>query len=181
MHFVSADHCILELVDPETREPVEMSDRAIGEMVFTFIDWEGGPFMRYALGDLIQIFTEPCTCGWPEMRFKILGRADDMLIVKGVNIYPAALKSVVGEFEPKTTGALRILLDGPGPLVTPPLRIQVEYGKKEMDREEKHTLANELSDAIRDRLRVNPSIELVPPYSLPRESGKTSFIKIEQK
>jgi phenylacetate-CoA ligase len=181
MHFVSADHCILELVDPETREPVEMSDRAIGEMVFTFIDWEGGPFMRYALGDLIQIFTEPCTCGWPEMRFKILGRADDMLIIKGVNIYPAALKSVVGEFEPKTTGALRILLDGPGPLVTPPLRIQVEYGNAEMDGEEKHTLANELSDTIRDRLRVNPSIELVPPYSLPRKSGKTSIIKIEQK
>jgi phenylacetate-CoA ligase len=158
-----------------------MSDRAIGEMVFTFIDWEGGPFMRYALGDLIQIFTEPCTCGWPEMRFKILGRADDMLIIKGVNIYPAALKSVVGEFEPKTTGALRILLDGPGPLVTPPLRIQVEYGNAEMDGEEKHTLANELSDTIRDRLRVNPSIELVPPYSLPRKSGKTSIIKIEQK
>jgi phenylacetate-CoA ligase len=104
-----------------------------------------------------------------------------MLIVKGVNIYPAALKSVVGEFEPKTTGALRILLDGPGPLVTPPLRIQVEYGNAEMDGEEKHTLANELSDTIRDRLRVNPSIELVPPYSLPRKSGKTSIIKIEQK
>jgi phenylacetate-CoA ligase len=179
MHFVSPDHCVLELVDPQTQEPVAMTDGAIGEMVFTFLDWEGGPFMRYALGDLIQIFTEPCACGWPEMRFKILGRADDMLISKGVNIYPAAIKSVVGEFVPGTTGALRIILDRPGPLVTPPLKLRIEYGQEDMTDEEKHNLVRDLTDIIRDRLRVNPQIELVAPQSLPREAGKTSLIVIE--
>jgi phenylacetate-CoA ligase len=178
MHFVSWDHCILELVDPETRKPMDMEDGAIGEMVFTFIGWEGGPFMRYALGDLIQIFTKPCACGWPEIRFKILGRADDMLIIKGVNIYPAALKSVVGEFAPRTTGVLRIILNGPGPLVTPPLKIKVEYGAGDMTAEEKHRLKEELTQHIRDQLRVNPFIELLPPQSLPRESGKTSLIEV---
>jgi phenylacetate-CoA ligase len=167
MHFVSPDHCVLELVDPETKDPVDMRDGAVGEMVFTFIGWEGGPFMRYALGDLIQIFTAPCACGWPEMRFKIMGRADDMLIVKGVNIYPAALK--------------RVLLDRPGPLVTPPLRVRVEYGTRDMTDEEKHKLKDELSAQIRDQLRVNPHIELVPPRSLPREAGKTSLIEIREK
>lgn len=181
MHFVSPDHCVLELVDPETRQPVEMSHGAIGEMVFTFIGWEGGPFMRYALGDLIQIFTEPCACGWPGMRFKIMGRADDMLIIKGVNIYPAALKSVVGEFIPRTTGALRILIDSPGPLVVPPLKVRVEYGAENMSAEDKHTLAEEMTNDIRERLRVTPAIELVPPFSLPRESGKTALIEIEKK
>jgi len=180
MHFVSPDHCVLELVDPETKMPIAMTDRAIGEMVFTFIGWEGGPFMRYALGDLIQIFTEPCACGWPEMRFKIMGRADDMLIIKGVNIYPAALKSVVGEFVPRTTGALRILLDRPGPLVTPPLIVKVEYGSGDMTGEEKHKLKEELTAQIRDQLRVNPQIEMVPPQSLPRKAGKTSLIVIEK-
>jgi len=180
MHFVSPDHCVLELVDPETKMPIAMTDRAIGEMVFTFIGWEGGPFMRYALGDLIQIFTEPCACGWPEMRFKIMGRADDMLIIKGVNIYPAALKSVVGEFVPRTTGALRILLDRPGPLVTPPLIVKVEYGSGDMIGEEKHKLKEELTAQIRDQLRVNPQIEMVPPQSLPRKAGKTSLIVIEK-
>ncbi len=180
MHFVSQDHCVLELLDPETRKPVEISNGAIGEMVFTFIGWEGGPFMRYALGDLIQIFTEPCTCGWPEMRFKILGRADDMLIIKGVNIYPAALKNVVGEFTPRTTGALRILLKSPGPLVAPPLKVRVEYGAQDMTDEDKHRLAKEMTDVIRDRLRVQALIELVPPFSLPRESGKTPLIEIEK-
>jgi phenylacetate-CoA ligase len=180
MHFVSWDHCILELVDPETRKPMDMEDGAIGEMVFTFIGWEGGPFMRYALGDLIQIFTKPCACGWPEIRFKILGRADDMLIIKGVNIYPAALKSVVGEFAPRTTGALRIILNGPGPLVTPPLKIKVEYGAGDMTAEEKHRLKEELTQHIRHQLRVNPLIELLPPQSLPRESGKTSLIEVRE-
>lgn len=180
MHFVSRDHCVLELVDPETREPLEITDGIVGEMVFTFIGWEGGPFMRYALGDLIQVFTEPCPCGWPEMRFKILGRADDMLIVKGVNIYPAALKDVVGEFIPTVTGALRILLARPGPLVKPPLRVQVEYGSAEMSAEEKLGLKQKLADLMSERLRVRPSIELIPPLSLPRESGKTTLIEIEE-
>jgi len=181
MHFVSPDHCILELVDPATKEPVAMIDDAVGEMVFTFIGWEGGPFMRYALGDLIQIFTQPCACGWPELRFKILGRADDMLIIKGVNLYPAAIKSVVGEFVPRTTGALRIVLDQPGPLVKPPLRLKVEYGVGGMTDEEKHELREELTAHIRDQLRVSPHIDLVPPQSLPREAGKTGLIEIREK
>jgi phenylacetate-CoA ligase len=181
MHFVSPDHCILEIVDSETKDPVEITDGAVGEMVFTFIGWEGAPFMRYALGDLIQIFTQPCQCGWPEMRFKILGRTDDMLIIKGVNIYPAALKGVVGEFMPRTTGVLRIVLDGPGPLVKPPLRIRVEYGSEDMSADEKNNLIQEITDHIRNQLRVTPFIELVPPHSLPRESGKTSLVEIKER
>ena len=180
MHFVSADHCILELVDPQTKAPVEITHGAMGEMVFTFIGWEGGPFMRYALGDLIQIFTDTCSCGWPEMRFKILGRADDMLIIKGVNLYPSALKEVVGEFEPRTTGALRILLDEPGPLVKPPLKILIEYGFQDPGEEDKNKLINEISEVIKSRLRISPDIELVKPSSLPRESGKTSLIEIKK-
>jgi phenylacetate-CoA ligase len=180
MHFISADHCVLELVDPQTKDPIEISHGALGEMVFSFIGWEGGPFMRYALGDLIQIYTEACSCGWPEVRFKILGRADDMLIIKGVNLYPSALKRLVGELEPRTTGALRILLEQPGPLVKPPLKICIEYGFKDISAKDKHKLKAELTQLIKDRLRVSPDIELVPPFSLPRESGKISLIEIKK-
>ncbi len=177
MHFISPDHCILELIDPETKKPVEMVEGAIGEMVFTFIGWEGGPFLRYVLGDMLQIFTKPCECGFPGIRFKIMGRGDDMLIVKGVNIYPAAIKDVISHFHPRTTGALKILLDRPGPLVKPPLRLKVEYGEgvKEVERE---TLKEELRKYIREDLRVNPEIELVPPDSIPRETGSTGKLKL---
>jgi phenylacetate-CoA ligase len=180
MHFVSQDHCVLELVHPQTKEPIEMADGAVGEMVFTFIGWEGGPFMRYALGDLIEVLTGACPCGWPEMRFKILGRADDMLIVKGVNVYPAAIKAVVGDFVPKTTGAFRIILKQPGPLVKPPLQLRIECGADNMSTAEKKNLVRELSNCLQNRLRVKPSIELLPPFTLPRTSGKMSLIEIEQ-
>ena len=180
MHFVSADHCVLELVDPQTKEPVEKTDGAIGEMVFTFIGWEGGPFMRYALGDLIQVFKKTCECGWPDVRFKILGRSDDMLIIKGVNLYPSALKGLVAELEPRTTGALRIILEQPGPLAKPPLKVCIEYGIDDLSPEDKQQLKSELTERITTRLRVRPDIELVPPFSLPRESGKTALIEIKK-
>ena len=127
MHFVSEDHCLLELVDPKDRTPIPLAEGAIGEMVFTFLDWRGGPFMRYALGDSLQVWTSPCVCGKPGIRFKILGRSDDMLTVKGVNVYPQAIAAVIARFRPQLTGAFRIRLDHPGPQVRPPLRLRVEH------------------------------------------------------
>ena len=103
-----------------------------------------------------------------------------MLIIKGVNLYPAAIKSLVGEFVPLTTGALRIILDAPGPMVTPPLKLKVEFGQPDMAEAQKQRLQQELTAAIRDRLRVAPSIELVPPQSLPRKAGKTALITIKK-
>jgi phenylacetate-CoA ligase len=102
-----------------------------------------------------------------------------MLIIKGVNLYPSALKGLVGELEPRTTGALRIILAKPGPLVKPPLKVRIEYGIKDISAEDKHILKTELTELIKERLRVNPDIELVPAFSLPRESGKTSLIEIK--
>jgi len=177
MHFISPDHCILELIDPETRNPVEMADEAIGEMVFTFIGWEGGPLLRYVLGDILQIFTKPCECGFPGIRFKILGRGDDMLIVKGVNIYPTALKDAIVRFHPMTTGALKILLEQPGPLVKPPLRLKVEYGMG-VKQNELQTLSDKIKMFIKDNLKVNPEIEWVPPDSIPIETGATGKVKL---
>jgi phenylacetate-CoA ligase len=177
MHFISPDHCILELIDPETKKPVEMVDGAIGELVFTFIDWEGGPFLRYILGDIIQVFTKPCECGFPGIRFKILGRGDDMLIVKGVNIYPSAIKDAVARFHPRTTGVLKILLEQPPPLVKPPLKLKVEHGLsvKETERE---TLKEEIRRYMQENLRATPDIELVPPGSIQVEKGETGKVKM---
>jgi len=177
MHFTSPDHCILELIDSETKKPVEIKDGAIGEMVFTFIGWEGGPFLRYVLGDMLQITTTPCECGFPGIRFKILGRGDDMLIVKGVNIYPSAIKEAVSRFHPKTTGVLKIVLDQPPPLVKPPLRVRVEYGSSVRE-EETEDLKKEMQKYIRETLRVTPEIDLVPPDSIQVEKGETGKVKM---
>jgi phenylacetate-CoA ligase len=177
MHFVSEDHCLLELVDPNTRQSIEMTHGAVGEMVFTFLDWEGGPFMRYALGDMLQVYTNPCTCGMPGIRFKIIGRADDMLIVKGVNVYPEAIQSALLKFSPEVTGIFRILLDGPGPLVKPPLRIRLEYGRG-VSEKDLPSLEEKIVAHFREQVRITPRLEWVPQGAIPREMKKTKFIEI---
>ena len=179
-HFVSEDYCLLELVDPKTKKSVEIEDGAAGEMVMTFLDWEGGPFMRYAYGDVLQVFTGPCQCGRTGIKFKIIGRADDMLIVKGINVYPEAIKREILKFHPEVTGYFRIVLDEPGPLVKPPLKIKVEYGPslrgKAIRSLEEHMLKN-----FKENLRISPKFIWVPPNSIPRETKKTKLIEVEGK
>jgi phenylacetate-CoA ligase len=179
LHLMSEDHCLLELVDPATKKSVEVENGAIGELTLTFLDWEGGPFMRYAYGDTIQVFTEPCHCGRTGIKFRITGRADDMLIVKGVNIFPEAIRRAILRFSPEVTGFFRILLDRPGPLVTPPLTIRLEYGttvKKEMI----PSLEDKMLKHFKEDLRVSPKFIWVPQDSIPRETKKTRLIEIEE-
>jgi phenylacetate-CoA ligase len=176
MHFVSEDHCLLELVDPKQRTPIALDEGAIGEMVFTFLDWRGGPFMRYALGDLLQVWTTPCPCGKPGIRFRILGRTDDMLIVKGMNVYPQAIAGVIARFRPQLTGVFRIRLDRPGPVVQPPLRLRVEHAGLEPGA--LADLEKQLMQEFRDSLRIGPSFEWLAPGEIPREAGKTRLVEV---
>lgn len=179
MHFISEDHCLLELVDPVTKKPLPVKDQAIGEMVFTFLDWEGGPFMRYSLGDILKVYLEPCRCGMPGLRFKIIGRADDMLIIKGVNVYPEAVKTAIFKFRPQVTGFFQILLDKPGPLVDPPLNIVLEYDKT-ISETELSLLEEKMLSLFKEEVRIAPELEWVSAGTLPREMKKSSFIKIKR-
>ncbi len=180
MHFMSGDYCLLELVNPETKKPVEVEDGAVGELVLTSLDWEGGPFMRYAYGDLIQVFTTPCNCGRTGLKFKIIGRADDMLIVKGVNVYPEAIRRAILTFSPEVTGFYKILLDKPGPLVIPPLKIKIEYNSA-VEEKSIPSLEERILRQFKENLRVSPKFIWVSQGSIPRETKKTKFIELEQK
>ena len=179
MHFTSADHCILELVDPKTKKNIEIEDGTIGEVVITFLEWEGTPFMRYAYGDLLQITTAPCSCGRPSFKFKIIGRADDMLIVKGVNVFPEAIKKEILKFTPKVTGFFKILLDKPGPSVIPPLKIKIEYGHG-LEEKDITVLEEQMQKTFKETVRVTPKFLWVPPESIPRETKKTKLIEIAE-
>ena len=177
MHYVSEDHCVLELLDPETKKPIPVEDGAIGEMVYTELGIEATPLMRYALGDILQISTAPCACGFRGKSFKILGRADDMLIVKGVNVYPAAIRNVVNGLVPRTTGQIRVVLDAPGPRVIPPLKLIVEHGP-DVPPGERARLSTELENLIHDKLKVRPEIRLVEAGTLARTSHKSKLVEI---
>jgi phenylacetate-CoA ligase len=174
MHIVTPDHEYQELVNAETKEPIKIEDGAVGTLLHTSLDWEGTPCLRYDLGDVTQIYTSPCPCGITGLRQKVLGRADDMLIVKGINVYPAAIKNVVTEFFPRTSGELRVVLDEPGPKVPAPLLIRVEYGKAEKDLP---GLGKEIEQKLSDLLRFKAAIELIPDGTLDRSSTKTKLIE----
>ncbi len=184
MHGISPDLCTSfdDLIDPETKKPVPMEDGAIGEMVITSLKREASPLVKYAYGDIVQVFTKPCPhCGFPGKRMRIVGRTDDMLIVKGVNLYPSAIKETLASFIPQVTGEMRIVLDTPPPRVVPPLKLKVEFGPetREPDLE---GLAEKICRSLHDRLKVRPVIEWVPSGRLEKSTRKTPvFEKTYQK
>jgi phenylacetate-CoA ligase len=95
-----------------------------------------------------------------------------MLIVLGVNVFPAAIRDLVAELRPRTTGAMQVVLPGPGPRVEPPLRVEVEAADD--------AVAAELEERIRGRLTIPARVELVPAGSIARSEMKTALTRIEE-
>lgn len=175
MHVASEDLNYLEVVDPVTGRSLNIEDGVMGEMVATSLDWEASPILRYNMGDVIQILTKTCACGVGGIRIKVLGRRDDMMIVKGINVYPAAVKNLVTSFVPRATGEMRVLLDKPGPRVDPPVKMKVEHGPG-LAPSEIDELKKEMESRMSGLLRFRPEIEMVPPESLGRSYHKTKLI-----
>jgi phenylacetate-CoA ligase len=177
MHFLAPDYMALELIDPETGRVLDLDgpdDELTGELVMTHLDRQCSPLVRFRTRDHVRVWTAPCSCGRTGIRLRCIGRTDDLLIVRGVNVWPGAVKDVVMSLRPRTTGQLQILLDQPGPRVEPPLRLQVEMADTAVDEDD---LRKALEYEIRSRLIFSPSIELVPPGSLPRTEMKTQLVR----
>jgi phenylacetate-CoA ligase len=177
MHVLGQDTAITtHLVDQETKQPVPLVHGATGERVKTSLRWQAQPQLRASVGDVYEVLTETCACGVPGQRVRVLGRTDDLLIVKGVKIYPAAVKNLVQELVPLASGAFRIVLDAPPPRVEPPLKMVVERGEG-VDDAGAQKLAEELERSMHQRLTVRPSIEIVPPNTLERTNLKEKLIE----
>jgi phenylacetate-CoA ligase len=173
-HFLAPDYLVLEVIDPDRGEELGFEDGIEGELVATHVDRECVPLVRFRTRDRVVVRASPCPCGRTGPRLVCVGRTDDMLIVSGVNVWPSAIKDVVASLEPRTTGALQILLPNPGPRVDPPLRIQVEYG---MEASELDALRREIERLLRDKLIVRADVTLVPPGTLPRFEMKAQLVR----
>ena len=129
--------------------------------------------LKYATGDIVQVLPSPCPhCGFPGKRIKLIGRSDDMLIVKGVNIYPSAIKKVLESFCPGVTGEMRIILDEPPPRVIPPLKLKLEHGTG-VRSPELEGLAHKIGQAMHDQLKIRPVIYWVKEGELEKSTRKT--------
>lgn len=169
LHFVAMDVIHPELIDPVSGEPVEWASGARGELVLTHVAKECQPLVRFRTGDIIVLeSTEPCACGRTAPRLRVVGRSDDMVVVRGVNVFPTSVAALVLS-EAALSGEYLIVLTGPGPYDVLPLRVERAADSVESG----DAIADRLAARARADLRVTAHIEVVPHGSLPRTEGKT--------
>ncbi len=176
MHLTGAEWVHAELVDPETGEAVPWEEGAEAELVYTALERECCGLLRFRTRDRVRVLGLGCACGRPGPRIRCVGRTDDMLIVLGVNVFPSAIRDLVSELHPQTTGAMQVVLREPGPGVAPPLHVEVERADDVAD---EAALAARLEELVRGRLTVPVRVELVPPGSIPRSQMKTALVRLD--
>ena len=174
MHYNAHEYVYCEIIDPETEKARPIEQGASGELIYTSLDRECVPLLRFRTRDRVTVLGTSCECGRTGFKLRCLGRTDDMLIVLGVNIFPSAVRDVVSSFRPRTTGEVQILLEAPGPGVKPPLRIVAEFGDGAGPSSE---LQAEIENRIKDVLTVSSAVQLVPPGTLPRFEMKGQLVK----
>ena len=168
------DAYLVEIVDPKTGEPVPEGEK--GELVLTTLRREGMPILRYRTRDLTRFIPGECSCGRKHRRIdRIVGRADDMLIVKGVNIYPMQIEGVLMGFSEVGKNYL-IILEREGLKDT--MRVQVEIRKEFFVEDMRHLqgLQNRIARALHDEILITPKVELVQNNSLPQAEGKAKRV-----
>ena len=166
-----ADYYILEILNPDTLEPVEEGE--VGEMVITTLRKEAVPLIRYRTRDLTAMKKGACPCGSLLPKHdRLLGRSDDMFIVKAVNVYPGQIDNALGKV-PGISCEYQVVLDRiEGKDI---MRLRVE-GARGLDMSHTSDVAKQVKDTVRRRILVTPEVEIVPNGTLPRSERKTKRV-----
>jgi phenylacetate-CoA ligase len=174
MHLGARGFVWPELIDPATGASIPFDDAATGELVLTHLRHRAAPLLRFRTRDHVRVSTSPCPCGRTGPRVRCIGRTDDMLIVRGVNVFPSAVREVVATFAPRVSGHLKLRPQAPGVKQEPPLPVSVELARGAAE-------DDALAEAIRARLRevlvVQTSVELVPWGTLGRSEYKSKLVE----
>lgn len=171
---VFEDHFIPEIINPETGETLPYGEK--GEIVFTTITKEGIPLIRYRTRDISMLTAEPCKCGRTHVRMhKIMGRSDDMIIIRGVNVFPSQVETIlleIGDTQPHYL----LIVDRVGSLDE--LEIQVEVSANMFSDKVKglEELESKIRYKISTLLGISAKIKLVEPHTIPRSEGKAKRV-----
>jgi phenylacetate-CoA ligase len=174
MHLGARGFVHPELIDPGTGEALELEDGASGELVLTHLRHRAAPLLRFRTRDHVQVRAGPCGCGRTGPRVRCIGRTDDMLIVRGVNVFPSAVREVVSAFVPYVSGHVLLRPQSPGVKQEPPLPVAVELARGAND---DPLLAQAIRERIRAVLVVQTHVELVPWGSLQRSEYKSKLVE----
>lgn len=171
---LNEDHFFAEIVDPETGEPLPEGEK--GELVFTTLTKEGMPLIRFRTRDLTALHFDKCSCGRTLVRMdKIMGRCDDMLIIRGVNVFPTQIEAVIcetEEFEPH----FFITVDRENNTDTFEVKVEVKEQFYSDDMKSMMALKKKLVNKIQSVVGISPDLKLVEPRSIERSEGKVKRV-----
>ena len=174
MHLGARGFVHAEIIDPETEVALELEDGVTGELGLTHLQHRAAPLLRFRTRDHVLVRTSPCPCGRTGPRVSCIGRTDDMLIIRGVNVFPSAVREVVSAFAPEVSGHILLRPQAPGVKQEPPLPVSVELARGAES-------SDELAEAIRDRIRnvliVQMRVDLVEWGSLQRSEYKSKLVE----
>jgi phenylacetate-CoA ligase len=173
MHFSGRGFVHIELIDPATGAEKPIVDGAEGELVLTHLVNRSAPLLRFRTRDHVRLTVGPCACGRTSPRARCVGRTDDMLIVRGVNVFSSAVREVVNEFAPAVAGLIMIRPRAKGVRQEPPLPVRVEVAPHA----DVEGLAERIRSRLREKLLVTTEIELAPAGSLPRSEYKSKLVE----
>jgi phenylacetate-CoA ligase len=165
------DNFLMEVVNPKTDEPVK--DGEPGELILTTLCREAMPLIRYRTRDITSIIDGPCSCGRSHRRInRITGRADDMLIIRGANVYPQQIERILMAI-PEVGRNYLILLEG-----LDEMTVKVELSATGFDGQVGHLvhLQTQIAEKLRSEIQVKPKVDLVPPGTLPASEGKAKRV-----
>jgi phenylacetate-CoA ligase len=174
MHLGARGFVHAELIDGQTGAAQGIDHGATGELVLTHLKHQAAPLLRFRTRDHVEVRTSPCSCGRTSPRVRCIGRTDDMLIVRGVNVFPSALREVVSAFAPAVSGHILVRPGAQGPKQEPPLPVTVELAPHA---EPDTALANQIKDRLRETLVVQTRVDLVPWGTLQRSEYKSKLVE----
>jgi phenylacetate-CoA ligase len=174
MHLGGQGFVHAELIDHETGTAREIAHGATGELVLTHLRHRAAPLLRFRTHDHVEVRTSPCPCGRTGPRIRCIGRTDDMLIVRGVNVFPSAVRDVVSGFAPAVSGHIRVVPRARGVKQDPPLPVSVELAR---DASADAALAEAIRERLRSVLVVQTRVDLVPWGTLARSEYKSTLVE----
>ncbi|MGA9097921.1 MAG: phenylacetate--CoA ligase family protein [Methanotrichaceae archaeon] len=171
---VWGDMFLTEVIDPKTGEPVEDGER--GELVFTTLNKFALPLIRYRIGDLSVLDSEPCECGRTHPRImRILGRTDDMLVIRGINVFPSQVESVLMNI-PEVGDHWQILVDRHGALDNMTVKVELTESGFSDKIGDLMKLKKKVSKELKGVLNIAAEVDLVEPGTIPRSEGKAKRV-----
>ena len=171
---IAEDQFLVEIVDPDTLEPVP--DGQLGELVITTLTRECSPLIRYRTRDLTRIISEPCACGRTHRKIdRILGRTDDMMIIRGVNVFPSQIEQIITSF-PEVVPHYQIVLTTKGKLDHVELRVETAPDFPFDELRALEDLRRRLASELKSNLQIAVDIKIVEPKTIERSEGKAKRV-----